>query len=220
MKLIRMRSQTPRAVPVIILVLIMSPLCPFQGCNEETLVKKEPRPDATLQQLQAVYGKTIQRSRMYGAFAKEAEKNKLPAIAKLYRALLRSEQIHTSNHLAILKKHGLQPAEPKPEKIVVGSWKQTLKMALSMEDFAVNSLYPGLIRLADCDSCAEAAKEFRAVLDAEKKHAELLRYALAQGLEMPSLNYHVCPICGYLVTTEETPECPACKSDIRTFEDI
>ena len=192
----------------------------YCSCNEEAVLKKESKPEATLQQLQKVYGKTVQRRVIYKAFMHEAEKNRLFSIGKLFRALLRSEEIHSQSHLALMQKHNVQPVTQNEEKFIVGNSRQTLKMALSMEEFAVNSLYPTLIKLADCEKCAEAVHQFRTVQDAERKHAELLRYALIQGKEMPLLTYKVCPCCGYLLTTEEIAECPACKNGIEKFEEI
>ncbi|MBI5022490.1 MAG: rubrerythrin family protein [Ignavibacteriales bacterium] len=220
MKHIRILSANQSNLVTTTLFFIPLIIVLYCSCNEEAVLKKESKPEATLQQLQTVYGKTIQRTIIYKAFLQEAEKNKLSSIAKLFRALLRSEEIHSQNNLILMQKHDIKPAATKAENIIVGTWRQTLKMALSMEEFAVNSLYPTLIKMADCEKCVEAVKQFRAVQDAERKHAELLRYALTQGKEMPLLTYKVCPCCGYLQTTEEITECPACKNGIDKFEMI
>ncbi|MBA4311574.1 MAG: hypothetical protein C0417_02980 [Chlorobiaceae bacterium] len=203
--------------PLFFIPLIIIFYC---SCNEDRVIKRESKPEATLQQLQTVYGKSIQRIKTYKAFMEEAENSKLPAIIKLYRALLRSEEIQSQNHLALMQKHDIQPTTIKEEKFIVGSWRQTLKMALSMEEYSVNSVYPTLIKLADCEKCADAAQHFRSMQDAKRKHTELLRYAIKQGKEMPSLTYRVCPCCGYLLTTEETAECPACKKGVGEFYNL
>jgi rubrerythrin len=190
------------------------------SCTEESVTKKAARPEATLEQLQIVYSKTIQRIKNYRDFMSQAEKENIPAIKLLFRTLTRSEEIHAKNHLALMLKHDIKPITFKEEKIIIGKSNQTLKMALSMEEYSANSLYSALIKLAECEKCQEASQLFRTTQDTEYKHAELLRYAIYKGKEMPALNYRVCKCCGYVLSTEETHECPACKGDLKNFEKI
>ncbi|MBI5476410.1 MAG: rubrerythrin family protein [Ignavibacteriales bacterium] len=190
------------------------------SCTEESVTKKEARPEATLEKLQLVHAKTLERIINYNDFLKQAGKEKKTAIKLLFTALKRSEEIHAKNQFALLQKHNAQPISVKEEKVITGSSTQTLKMALSMEDLSTNSVYPALIKLADCEKCTDALQIFKITQDSEFKHAELLRYAIYQGSGMPKLNYKVCPACGYILTTEDVIECPACKGMIKNFESI
>jgi rubrerythrin len=190
------------------------------SCTEESVTKKVTRPEATLEQLQIVYSKTVQRINNYQNFMLQAEKEKRLPVKLLFLALVRSEEIHAKNHLALMQKHDVKPITQKEEKIIIGNSNQTLKMALSMEEYSANSIYSALIKLAECEKCQEASQLFRTTQDTEYKHAELLRYAIYKGKEMPALNYRVCKCCGYVLTTEETHECPACKGDLKNFEKI
>jgi rubrerythrin len=192
----------------------------FLSCQKTADEKKEVKPAITAENLQTAYSKEVNRHKMYEAFSARAEKDKMKQIAHLYRAIGRSEEIHSLCNLKLLRNFGVDPKPPKDEYITVGTTPQTLKMALSMEDIEYGMLYKSIIRCAEVEHHADCANILKAIQDAEGKHAELLRYAIYKGKDMPALQYFVCKECGYVLTTEQTDECPACKAKRETFEKL
>lgn len=184
--------------------------------KKEEAVKKEPT--VTIENLKTAYAKEINRVKMYNLFAERARKDKMKQIEKLYLAIRKSEEIHAQRISELLANHGIQPAQPDDEKITIGTTLQTLKMALSMEEIEYGSMYPNLIRTANTENYEEAVKIFANIQDADSKHGELLRYAIAQTGKIHVVKYFVCPTCGYIVDTKNVQECPTCKTKISEFE--
>ncbi len=108
----------------------------------------------------------------------------------------------------------------KMKNIPIGTIFQTLKMALSMEEIEYGTMYANMLRCAEIEKQTEAIEVFRQTQDADSKHAELLRYAIDKGKDMPILKYAVCRGCGYILTTEKIDACPTCKVPIDNFEKI
>ena len=190
------------------------------GCQKTSEGKNESKPVITAEKLQTAYSKEVSRHKMYLAFSARAEKEKMKQIAHMYNAIARSEEIHSLCDLRLLHILGIDTAPVKDENITVGTTQQTLKMALSMEDIEFATMYDALIKCAESEHHEECAKILKAIQNAETKHAELLRYAVYKGKEMPALQYEVCKGCGYLITTEQTDECPVCKAKRDTFEKL
>ena len=190
------------------------------GCQKTSDEKNEVKSAITAENLQTAYSKEVNRHKMYMAFSARAEKDKMKQIARLYRAIARSEEIHSLCNLKLLHSLGVDSKPPVDEYITVGTTPQTLKMALSMEDIEYGTMYKNMIRCAEVERHADCVKLLKAIQDAESKHAELLRYAIYKGKEMPALQYSVCNECGYLMTTEQTDECPVCKAKRETFEKL
>jgi rubrerythrin len=190
------------------------------SCQKTADEKNGVKSTITAENLQTAYSKEVNRHKMYEAFSARAEKDKMKQIALLYRAIARSEEIHSLCNLKLLHNLGVDPKLPKDEYITVGTTPQTLKMALSMEDIEYGTMYKNMIRCAEVEHHEDCVKVLKAIQDAESKHAELLRYAVYKGKEMPALQYSVCKECGYLITTEQTDDCPACKAKRETFEKL
>ena len=58
---------------------------------------------ATTENLQAAFAGESQANRKYLAFAKKAEADGFPQIAKLFRAVAEAETVHAHAHLRVLK---------------------------------------------------------------------------------------------------------------------
>jgi len=192
----------------------------FSGCNKIAEEKKEAAISLTIGNLNKAYGKSVNRQKLYTLFSAQAQKEKRKEIARLFLALARSEQIHAGSHAAMLRSLSVEPLSVSEELIPVGSTMQTLKMALSMEDIAYGTMYQSMISCAEKENHPECAKHLRFIQDTEAKHAELLRYALYKNMQLPVLPYKICKCCGYVLTTEQTDNCPCCKGKKDLFEAI
>jgi len=108
------------------------------GCQQKT---PEPeKPTVAIENLHIAYTKEVNRQQKYAAFIKQAEKDRLPAVASLYRAVARSEEIHAANHARLLRSQGVAPIPPVRDSVIIGNSLQTLKMAMSDERAEVESL--------------------------------------------------------------------------------
>lgn len=178
------------------------------------------KPEVTLENLQTAYSKATRHMDMYRQFAKQAEKEKLPVIANLYRAAARSEEIHAAHHANLLKSQGIEPQMPTIEPVVVGTTIQTLKMALSSEGIEAESMYPNLVRTATLEKFEEAGRQFELCRDGDLRQQELFREAHDRALKVGKVAYWVCPGCGYIITSDAMEECPLCTTKKEKFEKV
>jgi rubrerythrin len=158
--------------------------------------------------------------REYELFSKKAEKDRYGAIAILYRAVSRSEQIHAEMAAALLRSKGVEVKPFTPDSITVGTIMQTLRLAVSDEGLESESMYPNLARTAELEKFPEAAESFRRTLGADKRHVELFKDALDKGGFIVKVHYYVCPTCGYVITSVTADECPGCHTKKEKFERI
>jgi rubrerythrin len=143
----------------------------------------------------------------YQAFADKAEGEKLPNVARLFRASSFSEQRHASNHLQTLAG--------------VGKTLDNLKAALEGETYEVTKMYPEFIRVADEQKEKAAAMMNRRAMAAEKVHASLYQKAimgLEKGTDLDTTPIHVCGVCGFTVEGEAPDKCPICGAPKAMFK--
>ena len=161
----------------------------------------------TIEDLQAAFAGESQANRKYLAFAKKADADGLPQVAKLFRAAAAAETVHAHSHLRALDG--------------VGSTVDNLKAAIAGENYEWVTMYPEFIKDAEAESLKRALASFRFAFEVEKVHEGLYSQALASldgGPALPEVDYYVCPICGY---THEGPlqgNCPVCKTPADKFE--
>ena len=63
----------------------------------------------TLQNLQAAYNGESNAHARYLAFAEQADREGYPQVAVLFRAAARAEEIHLTNHAAVIRQLGATP---------------------------------------------------------------------------------------------------------------
>ncbi len=159
--------------------------------------------------LKAAFAGESQANRRYLAFAKKAEDDGFPQIAKLFRAAAAAETIHALNHLRVMGG--------------ISATAENLEAAIAGEHYEVVSMYPEFIQDAQAEGAKKAVSSFRWAMEVEKVHENLYRAAaecLKAGTDTPPVEYYVCPFCGY--THEGTPpeKCPVCGTPGRQFENI
>lgn len=152
--------------------------------------------------LQAFAGES-QANRKYLAFAKQAEKEGYPQMARLFRAAAEAETVHALAHLGALGK--------------IGTTEENLKAALAGETYEFTEMYPPMIRTAEEEGHAAAQKSFKYANSVEVKHASLYQQALDQMSAMKETDYYVCSICGYTCAEEPPGSCPVCGSAAKAF---
>jgi rubrerythrin len=159
--------------------------------------------------LKTAFAGESQANRKYLAFAKKADEEGLPGIARLFRAAAAAETVHALNHFRA--SDGVQTTA------------ENVQAAIGGENYEVTSMYPPMLRDAEAEGDKRAARSFHLALEVEKVHESLYRQAAAaliQGKDMPAKEYYVCPVCGY---THEGPlegKCSVCGSLASRFEKI
>jgi rubrerythrin len=142
----------------------------------------------------------------YTAFAKKAERDKLPGVARLFRAAAAAEFVHATAQLNVMG--GIQ------------NTAENLKVAKGGEEYEYNSMYPLFIENAKKEANIRAEQIFTGAMEAEKLHAALYQRAIdavEKGKDLEIEKLYVCPVCGY--TVEEKPDkCPVCG--VTRFDEI
>ncbi len=163
----------------------------------------------TLDDLKTAFAGESQANRKYLAFAKKADEEGFPQVAKLFRAAAAAETVHAHNHFKAMDG--------------VKSTAENLQTAIAGEHYEVVSMYPPMLAQAEAEGEKRAARSFGWALEVEKVHEALYRKAAeiqAKGKDTPTVDYYVCPFCGY---THEGPmdgKCPVCGAPGGKFEKI
>ena len=156
----------------------------------------------TQQNLMDAFAGESQANRKYLAFAKQADKEGLPQVAKLFRAAAEAETIHAHAHLRAAGK--------------IGNTAENLKAAVEGETFEFTKMYPEMIEDAKADGKDAVVRYFGYVNAVEEVHANLYKKALANPSGLAATDYYLCSVCGY---THEGPcdHCPICNAGAAAF---
>jgi rubrerythrin len=152
----------------------------------------------TIDNLKEAFAGESQANQKYRAFAKKAELDGLPNIARLFRTAAEAERIHAEGHLRALEG--------------VGSTGDNLKAAIEGETYEYTTMYPPMLALAQAEG-HRARIMFGFAVKAEAVHAELYQRALeaaAQGKDLAEARFYLCPVCGYIEFGAPPETCPIC----------
>ena len=155
--------------------------------------------------LKEAFAGESQANQKYRAFAKRAEQDGFPNVARLFRTTAEAERIHAEGHLRSLDG--------------VGSTKDNLQAARDGETYEYTTMYPPMLELAKAEN-HRARGMFGYAVKAEAVHAELYRCALeavAQGKDLAETAFYLCPVCGYIEVGKPTSECPVCGTKPEKF---
>ncbi len=167
----------------------------------------------TATNLRSSYGGESMAHMRYTVWASKAEKDGLPVVARLFRAVAHSEHIHAWNHFVKLA------AAPGEATVLAGaafgnaSTTENLEMAACGEAFEIDEMYPAYIAVAEMQGEEGAAHTMRHALEAEKVHQGLFRKAKAsldQGGDGGIGPLHVCDLCGAAIEGDAPDQCPLC----------
>jgi len=158
--------------------------------------------------LKEAFAGESQANRKYTAYAKKAEEEGYPQVARLFRAAAAAETVHAMNHFRALGE--------------VKSTSENLAAAMGGENYEVVSMYPPFIAEAEKEGEKRALTSFRWAWEVEKVHEELYGKALETlGKEAGELfDYYVCPVCGFTHERGAPDKCPVCGTPGSRFERI
>ena len=161
----------------------------------------------TGENLKAAFAGESQANRRYLAFAKQAEKDGYPMVAKLFRAVAAAETVHAHSHFRVMGG--------------VGTTEENLKAAMAGENYEIVSMYPEFIADAEKEGDKKAATSFKWAWEVEKGHEQLFKQALAElGSSAADLEIWVCPVCGHTHLGKPPEKCPVCNTPGARYEKI
>ncbi|MBK7631817.1 MAG: rubrerythrin family protein [Ignavibacteriales bacterium] len=152
----------------------------------------------TKENLKEAFAGESQANQKYRAFAKKAERDGFPNIAKLFNTAAEAERIHAEGHLGALDG--------------IGSTVENIKAAIDGETYEYTSMYPPMLAQAETDN-HKAKRMFKYAVEAEDVHAQLYKLALAaaeQGKDLDVTDFYLCPVCGHIEFGKPENNCPIC----------
>ncbi len=167
--------------------------------------------DQTMQNLNAAFLGESNACNRYQAFARQADQEGYPQVARLFRAAARAEQIHRDNHRKVIVDAGGTPSDRTLDEVKPGTTAENLKAAISGESYERDTMYPGFIAAAKSENAREAVRTFQIAIAAERQHADLYQKALEQLGRNELVTYYVCPTCGSTAAARPGEKCPVCR---------
>jgi len=129
-------------------------------------------------------------------FAEKAQEEGYPQLAKLFRVIAFSEELHGKRALKLLKE--------------IRSTEENLAESFESETRVAGVAYDSFIRYAEEVGDKMASLYFSQSRDVEEIHAKLYKEAMDHVLEERETTYYVCDLCGYVSDGILPEECPVC----------
>ena len=156
---------------------------------------------ATDKNLQDAFAGESQANRKYLAFAKQADADGFPQVARLFRAASAAETVHAHAHLRVMG--GIK------------STAENVKAAIEGEGYEFQKMYPQFLAEAEAEKNQGAAMSFKYALAVEEIHHRLYAdalNALQGGKDLAASSVLVCPVCGNTLLGQAPEKCPICST--------
>ncbi len=153
---------------------------------------------STEDNLKEAFAGESQASRKYLSFARKAEQDGFPNVARLFRTAAEAETIHAHGHLGAMG--GIK------------STADNLKAAIAGETYEFTEMYPPMLKQAEAEG-HKAARMFSYAPQAEAVHAALYQQALEAvqaGKDLAGTIFYLCPVCGHIEFGPPSRACPIC----------
>jgi rubrerythrin len=164
---------------------------------------------ATSDNLKDAFAGESQANRKYLAFARKADGDGFPQIARLFRAAAAAETIHAHAHLRVMGG--------------VKTTAENLQAAIDGEGYEVATMYPKFVAQAEAEKNQPAVVTFRNALAVEKVHHGLYSKALETfkaGKDIAATRMLVCEVCGNTVMGDAPDRCPICGAPKAKFFEV
>lgn len=159
----------------------------------------------TIENLKEAFAGESQANQRYRAFAKKADQDGFPNIARLFRTTAEAERIHAEGHLKALEE--------------ICSSPDNLRTAIQGETYEYTRMYPVMFAQAEAEG-HKARRMFGYALKAEEVHAALYKQAweaAQQGNDLSESEFYLCPVCGRIEFGKPTADCPVCGTKASKF---
>jgi rubrerythrin len=148
--------------------------------------------------LKEAFAGESQAFQKYRAFAKKAERDGFPNVARLFRTTSEAESIHAAGHFKAMDG--------------IGATVENLQAAIDGETYEFEQMYPPMIERAEAEG-HKAKRMFNYAAKAENIHAQLYKAALEaveRGEDLSEAEFYLCPICGHIEFGKPEVDCPIC----------
>lgn len=159
--------------------------------------------------LKEAFAGESQANRKYLAFARKAEADGYPQIAKLFRATAEAETVHALAHLRVLGG--------------INGTADNLQVAIKGEAYEFKEMYPAFLKDAQGEDNKPAINTISNALAVEEIHHRLYSEALATlqgGKDLSARPIFVCGVCGNTVYDAAPDRCPICGTPKIRFSEI
>lgn len=136
-------------------------------------------------------------------FADKADEEGYPQVAKLFRVIAFSEEIHGARCLRMLKE-----IKGTEENLTASFVSETKVAGVAYDDFA---------KLAAGQDNEPAVAVFSQSRDVEDVHAKLYEKVLGHMMEEREATYYVCGVCGFVSDGVLPEKCPICGAKNEQF---
>ncbi len=163
---------------------------------------------STQENLKEAFAGESQANQKYRAFARRAEREGFPNIARLFRTTAEAERVHAGGHLRALEG--------------IGSTSDNLRAAIAGETYEYTEMYPPMLKQAEADG-HKASRMFGYAVEAEEVHARLYEQALEavqQGADLAETEFYLCPVCGHIEFGKPPETCPVCGVKAAKFVQV
>lgn len=173
--------------------------------------------------LRSAYGGESMAHMRYLIWGDVADKEGMPNIGRLFRAIAYAEYAHADNHLRELKDQVGGHTVTAGAEFGVGKTADNLQGAIDGELHEVEQMYPVYLEAARFQNEKGAEKAFHYALEAEKIHVKLFQEAqnaAKQGKDLDIGTIYICPICGHTVAEDLPEKCPVCGAKKEVYKDF
>ncbi len=178
----------------------------------------------TMANLRNAHGGESMAHMRYLIWGNQAEKEGLPNVARLFRAIAFAETVHATNHFRELKDNFGDSLCASMAVFGLGSMSQNLQGGINGETYEINEMYPTYLETARFQGEKGAELSFHYALEGERTHRALFQKAKeavdSRGKDMDLGPVRVCPVCGWTHEGDMPEKCPICgatKDKIKTF---
>ena len=158
----------------------------------------------TREALQQAYAGEAKAALRLKVYAEKAEEEGYPQIAKLFRVIASSEEIHGARALKILKE--------------IKTTEENLAESFESERRVAEVAYGEFVKQAEAEGNRAAVLHFSHSKDVEETHAKLYKEAMNHMLEERETTYYVCQVCGYVADGILPDICPVCGAKREQFK--
>ena len=163
--------------------------------------------DKTEKSLALAFAAESKAAARNATFAKKAEMDGYPQIARLFRAVAEAESVHARRYLMLMLGK-------------IGSTEENLETAFQNEIKANVEEYPKLIKTAAEEGKKSALNAFSQARDVESLHADLYKKAINDMVAERETGYYVCQVCGFVSEDDAPDKCPICGAVKEKFKNM
>jgi rubrerythrin len=174
----------------------------------------------TEQNLINAFGGESMAHMRYAHFADQADREKFPNVARLFRAISYAEFLHAGDHYRELKHLNGGFVANSMGAFGPADTLRNLSLAIAGESFEIEQMYPAYIEVARLQNEMQAERSFEWSYNTEKKHLELFQKAekaVQEKNDMKLGAVQVCEVCGYTLEGEAPDQCPLCMARKEMF---